>query len=350
MDYIGSKKKILDWIFKKITNNFKDVSTSVFLDGCAGTGIVSYEASNRGFDVISNDLLSFSNVVVDGMVNVSKKDYEISLSFMDDINNIDGIDGYFFKNLSESAGRLFFTNENAKKIDAIRCFIDKIENKSIQNYLLYCAIESISDISNTMGVYEAFKKEFKPSSLKDIVIKPRVCNNRCNALTYNMNILDLIDIINKEGKHIDVLYLDPPYNFREYGPNYHIYETFVKNDNPEIKIKKGGIPSIAGLRANWKSESGSAFTSKRSAKDIFVDILKKTHAQKVYISYNSDGLINIDSLQDLLLSNTGVEELTIHTIPNKRYKSDSSRNNNNNLLKEYLIEATIPSQKRFSDF
>lgn len=349
MDYIGSKKKITNWILKKISNNILNYPV-VFLDGCAGTGIVSYEASNLGFNVISNDLLSFSSVMVNGMINVSKDDFNCALSLIDNINDLDGIEGYFSKNFSESAGRLFFSDKNAQKIDAIRDFIDGIDNMDIKNYLLYCALESISDVSNTMGVYAAFKKEFKPPALKEIVVKPHICNNKCNAVTYNMDILKLLRMLNKEKLHIDVLYLDPPYNSREYGPNYHIYETFVKNDNPKILLKKEGIPSVAGLRTNWKIESGSNFTSKDNVKNMFIDILKEASASKVYISYNSDGLLSVDELQNILLSVGGINEVTTYTISNKRYKSDSSRPNNDTFLNEYLLEANISYQKGISEF
>jgi adenine-specific DNA-methyltransferase len=37
----------------------------------------------------------------------------------------------------------------------------------------------------------------------------------------------------------DILYLDPPYNQRQYATNYHMLKTIAKYDNPIIHGKTG---------------------------------------------------------------------------------------------------------------
>ena len=54
--------------------------------------------------------------------------------------------------------------------------------------------------------------------------------NDQDHIIYNEDINTLI----KNTKH-DVVYLDPPYNHRQYSGNYHILETIAKNDKPKIK-------------------------------------------------------------------------------------------------------------------
>lgn len=111
--------------------------------------------------VISNDLMHFSKCVVEGSVNLPKEKFRDFMSHVSIINNLRGMEGFFFENYSENAGRLFFTDHNAMKIDACISYVGTIEDEITKNYLSFCLLEAVSRVSNTMGVYAAFKKEFK---------------------------------------------------------------------------------------------------------------------------------------------------------------------------------------------
>lgn len=50
-------------------------------------------------------------------------------------------------------------------------------------------------------------------------------------------------------KGVDILYLDPPYNERQYAPKYHILETIAKWDNPKIQ-------GITGMKRLYKPKIG----------------------------------------------------------------------------------------------
>ena len=150
---------------------------------------------------------------------------------------------------------------------------------------------------------------------------------RGNVTTYTKDILSLV----KDIKH-DVLYLDPPYNTRQYGPNYHLYETFVRNDNPQLSGK-------TGLR-NWKNESDSKFCSKPYCLNFLEEITKSSNASWFFMSYNSDGLLSKD---DILKSLSSCGYCCVcHEQPNRRYKADTSdsRKYNDGELYEYLFSAS----------
>ena len=333
MDYIGSKRKLNNWIFEKIQKNIKVIEKITFLDACAGSGSVTKEALQMGMKVISNDIMKFSSYIVKGNIKLEEKDERETNIHIENINNLKGIEGFFFNNYSENANRLYFTNENAKKIDECRNYIEKIKNEKIKNYLMYCAIEALSKVSNTTGVQAAFLKNFKERANVSFCVKKEktIDTNTPTVFTSPIEQL-LVDKIYRENYKENIIYIDPPYNSRQYGPNYHLYETFARYDNPEIKGK-------TGLRKNWQNESKSDFCKKSEFLNLLRKIYVNTTAEYIYMSYSSDGLLTIEEICSYLNS-IGINEISIHQKITKRYKSDISEKRiyNNNCLNEYLIE------------
>lgn len=57
MNYIGSKKKLIPFLYEKITKNTKlNSEIPIFCDLFAGTGVVGKEFKKMGYYVISNDI------------------------------------------------------------------------------------------------------------------------------------------------------------------------------------------------------------------------------------------------------------------------------------------------------
>ena len=131
--------------------------------------------------------------------------------------------------------RMFFTCNNAKKIDTSRNYIDKIKNELSENeyiFLLASIIESADKVANVACVYGAFLKKFKKTSLKNFILTP--IHTKKNIIGKNK--LYNTDIINLLENTFDIVYLDPPYNSRQYGGNYSQLNYIAKN-NKNIKIK-----------------------------------------------------------------------------------------------------------------
>jgi len=328
MDYIGSKEKLNNWIFKTLESCIpKDEWKNLtFLDACAGIGTTSKFAIESGFKkVISNDIMKFSHPLVTGYVSVSKDNKESIKKHIENINKLNGREGFFYKNYSESVGRLYFTNENAKKIDDAREYIRKcVKDKREKNFLLYCSLEAMTRVLNTTGVQAAFLKKFKQRAKTNFKLRlERYYSYPRSVEVYSQDIIDLLSLDKKE----DILYIDPPYNERQYGPNYHLYETFVRNDNPVIRGK-------TGLR-EWEKESKSKFCSKKTCLSFLKKIIELSHAKIVLISYSSDGLLESEKIENLLLTfNNEIEKICIKK--QTRYNSDSSREYSKKKLKEYL--------------
>ena len=143
LNYIGSKKKLFNKILQVCQENIKDLDKQCFADLFSGTGTVVFNMNNYCNKIIANDLEYYSYVINYALLkcNYTNKIQNI----IDEMNNLEQFEnGLIFKNFSnnENCERMFFINDNAKKSDAIRLYLNEIlEKKIIENdeyyWLLY---------------------------------------------------------------------------------------------------------------------------------------------------------------------------------------------------------------------
>ncbi len=328
MDYIGSKVKLNKWIFDTLSHLFPDPKQHTFLDACCGSGAVSQYAASIGYKVISTDCMKFPSVIINGSIGLTKKEKHIANQQISELNKLSGIKGYFYKNFCDesSPSRMYFTAKNAQCIDHVRSEIEKIDDPKIKDYLLYCGLEAMSRVSNTTGVQAAYLKKFKDRARGKLTLREEQ-DFKGKAKAFCCDILELLKKSGFRKNHTqDVLYIDPPYNHRQYGPNYHLYETFVRNDNPKPSGK-------TGLR-NWKEECSSQFCSKKGCLKFLMQVIEATTAKIVLISYNSDGILTKKDMR------SSFRNVKVHERLQRRYKADTAQNrvyNQENLV-EYLFE------------
>lgn len=315
MNYIGSKYSLLEFIHNTIASvtGYKAGDTYIFADLFAGTGVVGASFRKEGCTVIANDLQYYSYVLNNHNIESVG---ELDMDLINQLNAISGVEGFIFQNYCAGSGseRNYFTDENGKKCDAIRAEIERLyRQKSITKAtyfsLLASLINSIDKYANTASVYGAFLKHIKRSAQKEFQLEPLPSIMGPVGKVYNEDANQLIAKI-----HGDVLYLDPPYNERQYCSNYHVLETIARYDAPLLRGK-------TGLRD--ANEQKSKYCSKRTLTEEFENLIATANFQYIFLSYNNEGLMNIETIQEIM-SQYGSYQC--FTQPYKRFKADKDKN------------------------
>ena len=316
MRFIGNKELIVPEIVNLLKEKNLLNKNLTFFDAFCGTGAVS-DALKDSFNLIVNDLLKWCTIYTVGRVCSSNCRFDkLGFDPFEFFNTNDNkIEGFFFKNYSPGGSkRMFFSSENAARIDYFRNTIEewkklnKISNNEY-NFLLSCLIESVSRVSNTAGVYGAFLKHWDPRATKPILFcKVATKSSKYKSiLSFNKRIEDIVEDIN-----CDILYIDPPYTQNQYGTQYHLIETLIFNDSPNISPITGSR-STSPMRSDW---------SKNYKAHILLDkILSKTKAKYIVFSYSTDGLMPKDFIDASLKRYGKPETYTCKKIAYKKYKN-----------------------------
>lgn len=314
-NYIGSKYSLLNFLDEIITQYKGDIFADIF----AGTSIVSRHF--KDYKIITNDIEKYSYIISSAYL----KKYDIN-KINDIIEKInDGINfmpnNYFmFENYSENGkhNRLYFSESNGKKIDVIRQYIDTLYLTEFEKNGLICSLMQAADkVSNCASVYGAFLKKLKKSAQKKMILEPINNIGKSENVCYNMDANEVIKKI--KG---DILYLDPPYNHRQYSQNYHILNTIALYDNFEPR-------GITGQR----NDNYSSNYSKKSVGKSLDNLIENSDFKYIFMSYNNEGILTFEDIKSIF-EKYGKYEM--ETTEYRTYKSDNNRNNKSNNTIEYL--------------
>jgi modification methylase nlaIII len=323
MNYIGSKYKLLSFLERNIIETVGDIKSCVFCDLFAGTGVVGRYFKTLVKQIIANDIENYSYVLNRNYIgNHLPIEYQEKL---DELNNLSGKKGFIYNNycLGSGSERQYFSDNNGQKIDAIRLKIKEWHDKkyiSDNEYFFFLAslLESADKVANTASVYGAFLKQLKKTAQKTMILEPALFQiNDHDHEVYSEDANNLI-------RHIqgDILYLDPPYNERQYGANYHLLNTIALYDN---FIPKGKT----GLRNYTKS----AYCKKAQVRESFDDLIRNAKFKYIFLSYNNEGLMSAEDIKNTM---TKYGKYSLATTNYQRFKADSTREYAADKTTEYL--------------
>lgn len=328
MRYIGSKTATLPAI-QSIVEKFAPNARSL-CDPFAGTCTVSRHFKSLGLRIETGDLLWVSYVFQRAMIALNRppafaklvsalepddddRSTDAASRILQRLDQIPGRNGFVTESFSDwgGAGRRFFTTVNAQRIDAIRDQIaqwsaDSLIDELEEVYLLACLIDASDRVANTAGTYMAYLKEWGRKSLRPLEMKgvPIVDNGARNSCRR-------AEAWETSATEVDVLYLDPPYNTRDYSFYYHLPESLALWDEM-APTGKSGVPA---KRRHLISD----FCVRARAAAALDHIVSQSSARLIVVHYASDGLIRHDEIVDMLecCGKTDFEDLKVRSYSSK---------------------------------
>ncbi|HOP80299.1 MAG TPA: DNA adenine methylase [Armatimonadota bacterium] len=376
MNYIGSKYSLLPDI-QRVLDNAGVPKSGTALDLFAGTGIVAQYLKVRGHITYANDwqhysyltcvaylehngLPEFAMLLDDAGWSSRIYNAELLRGFptcsvgpatpipeecpaarvLSYLSQIPGTPGPFYQAYCEggSAGRQYFSSDNGQRIQAIRDQVemwgqDRLVSHEERAWLIASLLEGSDRVANTASVYGAYLKHIKRSAQRPlqlyVPIPPTsVYSPECHR-AFCADSEDLLDQLS--NTHMRLVYIDPPYNSRQYNANYHILETVARWDLDKLNPR-----GVTGLRASAENRSDYCLKSRVMAG--FSRLLSKMNADYVLFSYNNEGLVSKPDLEELF--STHCCAVHVEEIPYKRFRADldsSSRVYKGDSTMEYLI-------------
>lgn len=325
MNYIGSKYRLSDFIIKEIGKTAGPLEGLHYAELFAGTGIIARKLKPVLGSVVVNDLEYYSYVLLKNYIGNRRK-FKIQ-DRLDTLSKLKGKAGFIYEEYCRGGGtdRQYFSNQNGLRIDAIRKRIDYWKRKEVIGnkeyyFLLASLLEAADKVANTASVYGAYLKHIKPTAARELNLLPADFNETsAKTKVYQQDANRLIKKLSG-----DVLYLDPPYNARQYGANYHLLNTIAEYKRFEPAGK-------TGLRDYNRSD----YCSKSKVGDSLEALIEAADFQFVFLSYNNEGLLDIKEVKKIF-SQFGKYRLARKKY--SRFKADKTANRNHkaNATEEYL--------------
>lgn len=329
MRFIGSKSNLLNEI-ENIISEYIPKEANTFLDLFAGTNSVGKFFKDR-YTIFSNDILYFSYVKA---MSTIENNGELKFDGLKKIGIGSVLDflmegsekyiksgnvGYYEESYTPTGNAMYLSVENGKRIDFIRDTIENWYQSGLLTeyeyyYLISVLIEAIPYVSNITGTYGAFLKHWDKRALNPLELMPiEILDNKRANKSFNEDANILVKKISS-----DIVYVDTPYNNRQYASNYHLLENVALNNKPELFGKTKLF--------DWSSGK-SCFAMKNKAFRAMKELIENIESPHVIVSYNTDGIISENELINLLKENSIDGNVIIKRIPYKKYISKISSQN-----------------------
>ena len=304
--YLGSKNRLLPFLEQAILERCER-PIGRFVDPFSGTGVVAERFRSHSATVVANDLLYSNYVTNRAFLATSPQDCatERLARLLEELNRLAPLEGY----ATAAWGGLYFTRENAALIDACREAIEAQPLAEAERIVLLTSLLYAADkVANTAGQYDAYLKNLGAESY-DATGRHLVDGSAYGRLALKLPALrqappceirnvDALEVV--AATEADVLYLDPPYNTRQYADLYHVLENIACWQKPPLSGKTRKFDRTA-LR--------SRFSARSTCRQALADLIAAARARHIFLSYNSEGLIGRDELVAMLATRGPVEVL-----------------------------------------
>jgi adenine-specific DNA-methyltransferase len=323
MRYIGNKTRLLPFILRTLGKS--EIPVGSVHDAFAGTASVSRALKVQGWRVHSSDLLMSSYVFQRAYVVADCADPLLD-DMAGELASLAPHEGFISRNFSpaggiESKGRMYFTPANAGRIDAAREELERWRRtgkvgEDSYYLLLATIIEGADRVANTAGVYASYMKRWQPNARRSFAMAPE--RPIKGAQPARAHLMDATEAAKSIGP-VDLLYIDPPYNSRQYVAYYHIPEILARGWTESDPAIRGKVGLLAG------EEGRSQWSHGRRVQKLFSALLAATAASYALISFNSEGHLAPETLLSLLTKASSDGNVTHFSQRYRRYRADSDR-------------------------
>lgn len=302
--YIGSKNKLNDFIIQMINDHCGKINSAI--DVFTGTTRVAQAIRQNKILTYTSDLSwaskSYANTFVHNHSNLHLH------SIIKELNELKGVEGWLTNHYCDvkSNGNIVrvWQRKNGMRADAIR---NKIEELNILEWekdtLITSLIMALDAVDNTIGIQQAYLKDWCTRSYKDLQLKlpPMIWNPLYDdplpiAKHFSGDALEI------DYPSVDLSYLDPPYSPHSYATYYHIWDSIVKWDKPEVGLKTNRRIDRVAKSSNYNSNMESQWNRKNKALNAFNNLIDRLNSKYIIISYNDESLVKKNDLISLCKS------------------------------------------------
>ena len=295
--YIGSKRTLLPVVLEAVA---AVPGTRTVVDLFSGTSRVGHALKGAGYKVLSNDHNTYAATLARCYVGADlervERDARLLLA---ELQALPGEPGWFTQTFCEQSR--FFMPKNGARVDVIReAIIAKGLEPELEAVVLVSLMEAADRVDSTCGLQMAYLKQWAARAHKDLELRLPAVLPRAAAGKGEVHQLEALAAAQR--LRADVAYLDPPYNQHSYLSNYHVWESLVLWDKPEVY-------GIACKRVDCRTRK-SPFNSKRKFHAALEELVAAIDAKVLMVSFNNEGYIERSQMEALLATRGRVTVLT----------------------------------------
>ena len=268
--YLGNKYKLLPFITGVVNDECPDITS--IADIFAGTGAVSSAFTDKV--IITNDLM-YSNYICNyAWFGAEEYDPQIIIECVVRYNSLTDLeDNYMTDNFADT----YFSRDDCAKIGYIREDIEALYKKGDINtreraILITSLLYAMDKIANTCGHYDAYRKGVEFDKALELYVPMANRQNNPNNQCFNTDSNDLVKSI-----EADLMYIDPPYNSRQYCDAYHLLENVARWEKPEV----------FGVAKKMDRSTMKSKYCTQSATEAFEQLIEDIKAKYILLSYNN---------------------------------------------------------------
>ena len=293
--YLGSKRKLLPSIIKATSE--LSVSNKTIIDVFTGTTRVAQAYKMLGYKVTTSDLAWASQVYSEAII-CNDGNVEHLLPIVEELNHLTPVSDWITENYCDVSPKVdenfnikVWSKENGAKADAARNYIETLSLEPWEkSYLVCVVIFGLDKVDNTVGIQQAYLKNWCVRSKKSITFKPIL---PIKGIVGSHTTGDALSI---EYDKSEIAYIDPPYSSAKYYSHYHIWDSIARWDKPEVSLKTNRRIDRKATSDTFDKSMTSPWYSKNTALQATASLIDRLPVRYCVLSYSNEGLISYDDI------------------------------------------------------